>query len=86
VSALLLELDKGRSREETVDRMRAIGAALAVPSRELAYRLSVALSFADEDASDGEFEFDFDLQDALELDPHEAERWANETKARFGVS
>jgi hypothetical protein len=84
VDALLERYLEPREREATVDRMRAVGAALTPPARVLAYQLCTALAMADDETSDQEFEFDFDLQDALELDPHEAERLAEETRAELG--
>lgn len=83
VDALLERYLEARERDATVERMRAIGGALAPSARVLAYQLCTALAMADDETSDQEFEFDFDLQDALELDPHEAERLAEEARAEL---
>lgn len=47
-------------------------------TRALAYRAAYALSLADEESSDGEFEFDLQLLDALDLSQAEADRLVGE--------
>jgi len=72
--APLLERFKARSRPSDA-RLRELASALpSSTSRALAYRIAYVLSLADAEASDGEFEFDLQLIDALELTQAEADR------------
>lgn len=65
---------RDRDREETVERLRVLAEGLSPTARDIAYRVSVALSLVDLATSDEEFDFDFDLQDALKLSNEDAER------------
>lgn len=57
-----------QTRDERVERLRAVGASLSSDAaRHLAYRVSIVTAMADLAAADEEFEFDLDLQDALDL-------------------
>ncbi len=63
-----------QTRDERVERLRAVGASLSSDAaRHLAYRVSIVTAMADLAAADEEFEFDLDLQDALDLAPDVAD-------------
>lgn len=66
-------------RADRLDRLRVIGGAVSTDAaRELAYRVTVLTSLADLASADEEFEFDLDVQDALQLDSAVADRIARE--------
>jgi hypothetical protein len=60
------------------DHLRALGAKMTPAARELAYKIAYAMSVADLDASDEEFELDLQLVDALELTSDRAEELQEE--------
>jgi hypothetical protein len=63
------------TRDDRLERLKIVAATLTSDhARHLAYQLSVATALADLAAADEEFEFDLDLQDALDLDPHVADQ------------
>jgi len=63
------------------DHLRALGAKMSVPARELAYKIASAMSVADLDASDEEFELDLQLVEALDLSSDRAEELQAEVMA-----
>lgn len=79
---LLARFRTGITREAADARLLEVAASLGSPAaRTLAYRTAYALSLADATASDGEFEFDLQLVDALGLTQAEADRVAREVDA-----
>lgn len=68
-------------RDVRLEHLRSAGAALtSEEARAIAYRIALLTALADQDDADQEFEFDLDLQDALELSPANAERLAGEVR------
>lgn len=68
-------------RDDRVEQLRATADSLTTDeARELAYKLSIATALSDSDAADEEFEFDLDVQDALDLAPDVADRLAAEVQ------
>jgi tellurite resistance protein len=64
----LVQRATDKTREEQVERLRAVADSLSNDSaRNLAYMVSVLTAMADLAASDEEFEFDLDVQEALGL-------------------
>lgn len=58
------------TRDERDERLRRAAEALSsTPARHLAYQVSVATALADLATADQEFEFDLDVQAALDLAP-----------------
>jgi hypothetical protein len=79
VDPLLDRLGTGLHREAADARLQELAKALATPAaRALAYKAAYALSRADRQASDGEFEFDLQLIDALGLAQSEVDVLAGE--------
>ncbi len=71
------------SREEADARLRELASWLTTPgSHAVAYRVAYALSLADRDAADQEFEFDLQLIDALGLTQADADGYAAEVTRR----
>jgi len=68
------------------DHLRALGAKMSVPARELAYKVATAMSVADLDASDEEFELDLQLVEALELASDRAEELQEEVMSVLNPS
>ncbi|MBX3226349.1 MAG: hypothetical protein KIT84_42800 [Labilithrix sp.] len=67
------------TREDRLEHLRAAASALAsTVARHTAYKTTVLTAVADLAAADEEFEFDLDVQDALELDGAVADRLAGE--------
>lgn len=63
------------TRDERLARLHAAAGALSsTRARYLAYRLSVVTALADLASADEEFEFDLDVQDALQLSADDADR------------
>lgn len=63
------------SRDERLERLRVSCGALSTEgARHLAYKLSVVIALADLASADEEFEFDLDVQEALELPADVADR------------
>lgn len=60
------------------ERLRALASKMSVPAREVAYKVAYALSLADMESSDEEFELDLQLVDALELSNDRTEELAAE--------
>ncbi len=60
------------------ERLRALASKMSVPARELAYKVAYAISLADMESSDEEFELDLQLVDALELSNDRTEELAAE--------
>jgi hypothetical protein len=72
-------------REDRVEQLRATADSLTTDeARHLAYKLSVAMALSDRTAADEEFEFDLDLQDALQLPSDIAERLSREVHEALG--
>lgn len=79
---LLVRFDSHLTRFQADARLLEVAKHLLSPSaRTLAYRAAYVLSLADEHASDGEFEFDLQLLDALDLSQEEADRVVSEVDA-----
>lgn len=79
---LLVRFEGGLEREQADARLLEVAKNLTSKgARLLAYRAAYALSLADEQASDGEFEFDLQLVDALGLSQADADRLAGEVDA-----
>jgi hypothetical protein len=79
---MLVRFEGGLSRERADARLLEVAKQLtSAGSRTLAYRAAYVLSLADEEASDGEFEFDLQLLDALDLSQAEADRIVEEVDA-----
>lgn len=79
---MLVRFEGNMTRHQADARLLEVAQRLASPpSRTLAYRAAYALSLADEMASDGEFEFDLQLLDALDLSQAEADRVVGEVDA-----
>jgi hypothetical protein len=74
------------TREEGDEHLRALAAKMSVPARELAYKVAYAMSVADLEASDEEFELDLQLVDALELTSDRAEALQAEVMAKLNPS
>jgi hypothetical protein len=67
------------SRDVRIERLRAVADALTTEgARHCAYKLSVVTALADLATADEEFEFDLDVQDALNLAPDVADRLMRE--------
>ncbi len=69
-------LDKMNARVDRKDvdeHLRELAKGLTVEARAIAYKVAHAISLADMDSSDEEFEFDLQLIDALELSTETAE-------------
>ena len=67
------------SRDDRLEQLRATADSLSTDAaRHLAYKLSVATALADLASTDEEFEFDLDVQEALQLSPDTADRLAGE--------
>jgi len=67
------------SRDDRLEQLRATADSLSTDAaRHLAYKLSVATALADLASTDEEFEFDLDVQEALQLSPDIADRLAGE--------
>ena len=67
-----------RVGEKLDEHLRALGAKMSAPARELAYKVAYAMGIADLDSSDEEFELDLQLVDALELTSDRAEQLADD--------
>lgn len=79
IGTLVQRASSLHGRDAQLDRLRAVAGTLSSEAaRHLAYKVSVLTAMADLASSDEEFEFDLDLQDALELDGHVADRLAGE--------
>lgn len=79
---MLVRFEGNMSRHQADARLLEVAKRLGSPhARTLAYRAAYALSLADEMASDGEFEFDLQLLDALGLSQDEADRVVGEVDA-----
>lgn len=65
-------------REESDEHLRALAGEMSAPARELAYKVASAMSLADLDSSDEEFELDLQLVEALELTSARAEELQDE--------
>lgn len=65
--------DANGERGYADDRLRELAAKMSAEARELAYKVAYAMSMADMDASDEEFELDLQLVDALEISNERAE-------------
>ncbi len=70
-----------RAGDALDDHLRALGATMSPPARELAYKVAYAMGVADMDASDEEFELDLQLVDALELASDRAEELQDDVMA-----
>lgn len=78
-AAPLIEQYHGLTREQADAKLLELAEALSTyEARTLAYRAAYAMSLADDEASDEEFEFDLQLVDALELSQEEADRLIGE--------
>jgi len=78
-AAPLLEQYAGLTRDEADAKLLELAEALSTyEARTLAYRAAYALSLADDESSDEEFEFDLQLVDALELSQTDADRLIGE--------
>lgn len=79
---LLVRFEGGLDRGAADARLLEVAKDLSTPdARALAYRAAYALSLADAQSSDGEFEFDLQLLDALDLAQAEADRLVAEVDA-----
>jgi hypothetical protein len=79
---MLVRFEDGMTRDQADARLLEVAKHLSSPgSKMLAYRAAYALSLADERASDGEFEFDLQLLDALDLSQADADRLVGEVDA-----
>lgn len=79
---LLVRFEGGMTRDQADARLLEVAKHLTnADSKTLAYRAAYTLSLADEEASDGEFEFDLQLLDALDLSQAEADRLVEEVDA-----
>ena len=78
-AALLRRFDGARDGAVPAEHLRRIAEDLTTPAaREVAYKAACALALADDVSSDGEFEIDLELIDALALPQAEADRLAAE--------
>jgi hypothetical protein len=77
---LLSRFEMERTRDQSVQRLRELGASISEGARETAYRAALALAASDSRAADQEFEFEIDLLDALELPSDKAETIAEEVR------
>jgi hypothetical protein len=79
---LLVRFEGGMTRDQADARLLEVAAQLSTPSAKLlAYRAAYVLALADEQSSDGEFEFDLQLLDALDISQAEADRLVSEVDA-----
>jgi len=79
---MLVRFEGSMTRHQADAQLLEVAKRLLSPaSRALAYRAAYTLSLADEMASDGEFEFDLQLLDALDLPQAEADRLVEEVDA-----
>jgi hypothetical protein len=79
VNALLSKVAALGARDAQLERLRAVADALKSDvARQLAYKVTVLTAMADLAASDEEFEFDIDVQDALQLSAGDADRLTGE--------
>jgi len=79
IDPLLARFGAGWARDAADARLQELATVLASPAaRALAYKAAHALSLADRHASDGEFEFELQLIDALGLPQSEADALARE--------
>lgn len=79
---LLVRFEGAMTRDQADARLLEVAKHLVTEaSRSLAYRAAYALSLADSEASDGEFEFDLQLLDALDISQAEADRLVAEVDA-----
>jgi hypothetical protein len=82
---LLVRFEGALTRDQADERLLEVAKKLgSIDARTLAYRAAYALSLADEMSSDGEFEFDLQLLDALDLSQAEADRLVSEVDAALG--
>jgi hypothetical protein len=82
---LMARLEAAADKEVAEARLRKIATQLqTATSREVAYKAANALARADDEDSDGEFEFDLALIDALGLSQSDADRLAGEVEAALG--
>lgn len=66
-------------REDRLEQLRATADSLTTEAaRHLAYKLAVTTALADLASTDEEFEFDLDVQEALQLAPDVADRLSGE--------
>jgi hypothetical protein len=86
LDALAGEAIAGRTREDRLARMRTLAAELSTQAAQhCAYKISVLTALADLAAQDEEFEFDLDIQEALELAPETAVRLTSEVNELLAV-
>ena len=86
-AALLGRFQRGMTRTEADARLQEVVKGLrSAAARALAYGAAYVLSLADAQSSDGEFEFDLQLIDALELPQAEADRLVAEVDAAIAAS
>jgi hypothetical protein len=75
------------TRDERIERLRSLADALTSEgARHCAYKISVVTALADLAAADEEFEFDLDLQEALNLAPEVADRLTREVHEALNVA
>lgn len=79
LAALLNKVSALGTRDAQLERLRAVAEALGSDvARQLAYKVTVLTAMADLASSDEEFEFDIDVQDALQLSAKDADRLTGE--------
>lgn len=86
LDALLNKVTALRTRDAQLERLRAVADALGSEAvRQLAYKVTVLTAMADLASSDEEFEFDIDVQDALQLSSRDADRLTGEVQEAVTV-
>lgn len=84
--ALLNKVNAIGARDAQLERLRAVGDGLgSEAARQLAYKVTVLTAMADLASSDEEFEFDIDVQDALQLSSQDADRLTGEVQEAVTV-
>ena len=86
VDGLVGQALDGKTREDRLDRLRALAGELSTQdAQHCAYKVSVVTALSDLAAQDEEFEFDLDIQEALELAPETAEKLTSEVNELLAV-
>jgi hypothetical protein len=86
LDALLDKVHALGDRDAQLERLRAVADALGSEgARQLAYKITVLTAMSDLASSDEEFEFDIDVQDALQLSARVADQLTGEVQEAVTV-
>ena len=87
LDALVGQALDGKTREDRLERLRKLASELSTQeAQHCAYKVSVVTALSDLAAQDEEFEFDLDIQEALELAPDAADRLTSEVNELLMVA